>query len=118
MNKSLLIDSLGISQNTFNSFKGYEFNIYNEIWILDINVTLNLTCLKRLKEDVRHDVIFTLTNFARYSSSFHTANMSKYIAKYIEISGEDHFSIKGLLNYKNFYSAKKDKYKIDILRIF
>lgn len=118
VNKSLLIDSLGISQDTFSSFKGYEFNIYNEIWILDINVTLNLTCLKRLKEDVRHDVIFTLTNFARYSSSFHTANMSKYIAKYIEISGEDHFSIKGLLNYKNFYSSKKEEYKVAMLRVF
>ncbi|PKH30220.1 site-specific integrase [Acinetobacter radioresistens] len=118
VNKSLLIDSLGISQNTFSSFKGYEFNIYNETWILDINVTLNLTYLKRLKEDVRHDVIFTLTNFARYSSSFHTANMSKYIAKYIEISGEDHFSIEGLLNYKNFYSSKKEEYKVAMLRVF
>ena len=118
VNKSLLIDSLGISQDTFSSFKGYEFNIYNEIWILDINVTLNLTCLKRLKEDVQHDVIFTLTNFARYSSSSHTANMSKYIAKYIEISGEDHFSIKGLLNYKNFYSSKKEEYKVAMLRVF
>lgn len=34
MSKLLQVDSLDKSQNTFTSFKGYEFNIYNEIWIL------------------------------------------------------------------------------------
>lgn len=65
MNKSILIDSFDKSQDILISFKGYEFNIHNEIWVLDINVTLNLMYLKRLKEDVQHDVLFTLSNFAR-----------------------------------------------------
>ena len=118
MNKSIRIDSLDKSQNTFTSFKGYEFNIYDEIWVLDINVTLNLTFVKRLREDIQHDVLSTLSNFAQYSSSFHTANMGKYIAKYIEVTDQDHFSIKSLLNYKNFYSAEKDEYKVAMLRVF
>ena len=118
MNKSTRNDSLNKWQNTFTSFKGYEFNIYDEIWVLDINVTLNLTFVKRLREDIQHDVLSTLSNFAQYSSSFHTANMGKYIAKYIEVTDQDHFSIKGLLNYKNFYSAKKDEYKVAMLRVF
>lgn len=118
MNKSLRVNSFDKSQKIFTSFKGYEFHIHNEIWVLDINVTLNLMYLKRLKEDIQHDVLFTLSNFARYSSSSHTANMSKYIAKYIEITDQDHFSVEGLLNYKNFYSAKKDEYKVAMLRVF
>src|SRR5690606_9320879 len=118
MNKSTGNERLNKSQNTFTSFKGYEFDLYDEIWVLDINVTLNLTFVKRLKEDIQHDVLSTLSNFAQYSSSFHTANMGKYIAKYIEITDQDHFSIKGLLNYKNFYSAKKEEYKVAMLRVF
>ncbi len=118
MNKSTGNERLNKSQNTFTSFKGYEFDLYDEIWVLDINVTLNLTFVKRLKEDIQHDVLSTISNFAQYSSSFHTANMGKYIAKYIEITDQDHFSIKGLLNYKNFYSAKKEEYKVAMLRVF
>lgn len=118
MNKSLRVDSLDKSQGTFTSFKGYEFDIYDNEWVLDINVRITLNYLKLLEDDVQHDVLFTLAHFAQYSSSFHTSNMNKYIAKYIEITGEDHFSIKGLLNYKNFYSSKKEEYKIAMLRVF
>ncbi|WP_180134381.1 hypothetical protein [Acinetobacter sp. YH12071] len=60
MNKSTRNDSLNKWQNTFTSFKGYEFNIYDEIWVLDINVTLNLTFVKRLREDIQHDVLSAL----------------------------------------------------------
>jgi integrase len=118
MNKSLLVDSFDKSKNTFISFKGYEFHIFDNKWFLDINATLNLNYVNFLKEDVKYDVLLTLSNFAQYSSSFHTANMNKYIAKYVEITQQDHFSVEGLLNYKNFYSSKKDEYKVAMLRVF
>ncbi len=109
MNKSLLVDSFDKSKNTFISFKGYEFHIFDNKWFLDINATLNLNYVNFLKEDVKYDVLLTLSNFAQYSSSFHTANMNKYIAKYVEITQQDHFSIEGLLNYKIFILQKNEQ---------
>lgn len=105
-------------QGTYISFKGYEFNIYDDYWVLDINTTLNVKALKTLHKDILQDVLLTLVSFSKNSSSFHAANMCKYVAKYIEITNEDHFSILGLLNYKNYYSSKKDEYKVAMLRVF
>ena len=118
MNKSIRIDSLDKSQNTFTSFKGYEFSIDDQKWVLDINKTIDISRIRNFEFSVQSDVVMTLVHFAKYSSSSHTANMCEYIGKYFDITGEDHFSIKGLLNYKNFYSAKKDEYKVAMLRVF
>lgn len=108
----------GIGQDTFISFKGYEFNLYDDYWALDINTTINVKTLRTLHKDILQDVLLTLASFSKNSSSFHAANMCKYVAKYLEITNEDHFSILGLLNYKNYYSSKKDEYKVAMLRVF
>lgn len=105
-------------QDTCISFKGYEFNIYDDYWILDINTTINVKTLRAIRKDILQDVLLTLASFSKNSSSFHAANMCKYVAKYLEITNEDHFSILGLLNYKNYYSSKKDEYKVAMLRVF
>lgn len=110
--------SIGIPQQSLISFKGYEFELNDNFWTLDINVTLNMTTLKSLRQDVLIDVLLTLSHFARYSSSFHTANMKKYIDKYIEIVGEDNFSIQGIFNFKNHFNNKKEEYKLGMLRVF
>lgn len=118
MSKSFQADSSDKSQNTFTSFKGYEFYLYDDYWVLDINTTLKITNLKLLREDVLQDVLITLASFSKFSSSSHAANMCKYVAKYLEITNADHFSLEGLLNYKNFYSSKKEEYKVAMLRVF
>lgn len=110
--------SIGIPQKSLISFKGYEFELNDNFWTLDINVTLNMITLRSLRQDVLIDVLLTLSHFARYSSSFHTANMKKYIDKYIEIVGEDNFSIQGVLNFKNHFNNKKEEYKLGMLRVF
>ena len=107
-----------MGQDTFISFKGYEFELYDDYWTLDINTTINVKTLRRLHKDILHDVLLTLASFSKNCSSFHAANMCKYVAKYLEITNEDHFSILGLLNYKNYYSTKKDEYKVAMLRVF
>lgn len=66
-------DNLNFAQDTFTSFKGYEFNINDDFWILDINTTINVKDLRNLRADVLHEVLLTLAFFAQYSSSFHTA---------------------------------------------
>ena len=103
MNKSTRNDSLNKWQNTFTSFKGYEFSIDDQKWILDINKTIDISRIRNYEFSVQSDVIMTLVHFAKYSSSSHTANMCEYIGKYFDITEENHFSIKGLLNYMNFY---------------
>lgn len=118
MNKLNFIDSLEKSKNTFISFKGYEFNIFDEKWVLDINKTIDISRVRAYEITVQSDIIMTLVHFARYSSSSHTANMCEYIGKYSDVTGESHFSVEGLLNYKNFYSSKKEEYKVAMLRVF
>lgn len=118
MNKSIQTDSFDESQNTFTSFKGYEFTIDDQKWVLDINKTIDISRVRNYEFSVQSEIVMTLAHFAKYSSSSHTANMCEYIVKYSDITGEDHFSIKGLLNYKNFYSSKKDEYKVAMLRVF
>ncbi|WP_019385592.1 site-specific integrase [Acinetobacter venetianus] len=118
MSKLLQVDSLDKSQKTFTSFKGYEFSIDDQKWVLDINKTIDISRVRNYEFSVQSEIVMTLANFAKYSSSSHTANMCEYIGKYSDITGEDHFSIKGLLNYKNFYSSKKEEYKVAMLRVF
>ena len=108
MSKLPQFDCLDRSQNTFNSFKGYEFSIDDQKWVLDINKTIDISRVRNYEFSVQSEIVMTLAHFAKYSSSSHTANMCEYIGKYSDITGEDHFSIKGLLNYKNFYSSKKE----------
>lgn len=118
LNKSLRVDILDKSQKSFTSFKGYEFSIDHQKWVLDINKTIDISRVRNYEFSVQSDIVMTLAHFAKYSSSSHTANMCEYIGKYSDITGEDHFSIKGLLNYKNFYSSKKEDYKVAMLRVF
>lgn len=118
MNKSLRVDSFDKSKKIFTSFKGYEFSIDDQKWVLDINKTIDISRVRNYEFSVQSEIVMTLAHFAKYSSSSHTANMCEYIGKYSDITGEDHFSIKGLLNYKNFYSSKKDEYKVAMLRVF
>ena len=49
MNKSIRIDSLDKSQNTFTSFKGYEFSIDDQKWVLDINKTIDISRIRNFE---------------------------------------------------------------------
>lgn len=107
-----------IGQDTFISFKGYEFNRNERKWVLDINKTMDITRIWSFDSSTQMDVIQALIHFARFSSSSHTVNMCEYVGKYWEITGLKRFTLEGLLNYKNFYSSKKDEYKVAMLRVF
>ncbi|MFM2331648.1 MAG: hypothetical protein RIQ74_471 [Pseudomonadota bacterium] len=56
MNKSIRIDSLDKSQNTFTSFKGYEFSIDDQKWVLDINKTIDISRIRNFEFSVQSDV--------------------------------------------------------------
>jgi len=111
-------DNLNFVQDIFTSFKGYEFNISDQKWVLDINKTVDITRLWNFEPSIQFDIIQTLVHFARFSSSSHTVNMCEYIGKYWEITNQKTFTLEGILNYKNYYSSKKEEYKVAMLRVF
>lgn len=109
---------LDFDQDTYISFKGYEFNINDQKWVLDINKTLDINKIWNFEPTTRAEVIQALAHFAKFSSSSHTVNMCEYVGKYWEITSLKNFTLEGLLNYKNYYSSKKDEYKVAMLRVF
>ncbi|WP_411687436.1 site-specific integrase [Acinetobacter indicus] len=118
MNKSIRIDSLDKSQNTFTTFKGYQVDIYDHTWVLDINNKADMSNLSKFSEEVRSDVLNTFINFAKYSSSTHAAEMIRYALKYPDLTGESEFTLKGILEYKKYFNDKKYEYKLAKFRVF
>ncbi|MCP0915262.1 site-specific integrase [Acinetobacter indicus] len=118
MNKSIRIDSLDKSQNTFTTFKGYQVDIYDHTWVLDINNKVDISNLSKFSEEVRSDVLNTFINFAKYSSSTHAAEMIRYALKYPDLTGESEFTLKGILEYKKYFNDKKYEYKLAKFRVF
>ena len=118
MNKSIRIDSLDKSQNTFTSFKGYQIDIYDHTWVLDINNKIDMSNLSKFSDEVRSDVLNTFINFAKYSSSTHAVEMIRYALKYPDLTGESEFTLKGILEYKKYFNDKKYEYKLAKFRVF
>ncbi len=104
-------DNLNFVQDIFTSFKGYEFNINDQKWVLDINKTVDITRLWNFEPSIQFDIIQTLVHFARFSSSSHTVNMCEYIGKYWEITNQKTFTLEGILNYKNYGGVSKSMLK-------
>lgn len=97
MTKLLQVDSLDKPPNSFISFKGFEVDIYDHTWVLDINHTVNMLNLSKFSEKVRADVLNTFIHFAKYSSSTHAKEMIRYALKYPVLTGESEITLKGIL---------------------
>lgn len=111
-------NSVDIPQQVFTSFKGYQVDIYDNFWMLDINKTANLSNLSKFSADIRSDILKTFIHFAKYSSSTHATEMIRYALRYPDITGETTFTLKGVLNYKNYFSDKKYEYKTAKFKVF
>lgn len=118
MDKLIQAESLEKSQNIFISFKGYEVDIDDDIWVLDINQQVNMSNLSKFSEIVRSDILNTFIHFATYSSSTHATEMIRYALKYPDLTGESEITLKGILEYKNYYIDKKYEYKLGKFRVF
>lgn len=118
MSKLPQVDSLDKSKNTFTTFKGYQVDIYDHTWVLDINNKADMSNLSKFSEEVRSDVLNTFINFAKYSSSTHAAEMIRYALKYPDLTGESEFTLKGILEYKKYFNDKKYEYKLAKFRVF
>ncbi|MDR9525702.1 site-specific integrase [Acinetobacter baumannii] len=118
MTKLLQVDSLDKPPNSFISFKGFEVDIYDHTWVLDINHTVNMLNLSKFSEKVRADVLNTFIHFAKYSSSTHAKEMIRYALKYPVLTGESEITLKGILEYKNYFNDKRYEYKLAKFRVF
>lgn len=118
MSKSFQADSSDKSQNTFTSFKGYQIDIYDDTWVLDINQTVSILNISKFSEEVRNDILNTFIYFAKYSSSTHATEMIRYALKYPDLTGESEITLKGVLQYKQYFNDKKYEYKLGKFRVF
>ncbi|MEN8428372.1 site-specific integrase [Acinetobacter towneri] len=118
MSKIPQVDGLDKSKNTFTTFKGYQVDIYDDTWVLDINNKVDMSNLSKFSEEVRSDVLNTFINFAKYSSSTHAVEMIRYALKYPDLTGESEFTLKGILEYKKYFNDKKYEYKLAKFRVF
>lgn len=118
MSKIPQVDSLDKSKNTFTTFKGYQIDIYDHTWVLDINNKIDMSNLSKFSDEVRSDVLNTFINFAKYSSSTHAVEMIRYALKYPDLTGESEFTLKGILEYKKYFNDKKYEYKLAKFRVF
>lgn len=110
--------NLDFTQDSFVSFKGYQCNKSDQKWILDINKTMDIHRIRNFELPTQLDIINTLVYFCRFSSSSHAVNMCEYVGKYWEITKNSNFTLEGILNFKNYYSSKKEEYKVAMLRVF
>ncbi len=99
------------------SHNGFEFNYSKNKWILNRNITLNISCLNFFDTPLNRDIRSTLLNFAINHSADHTNNILKSIIFYKKITNQSKFSIEGFISFKNL-TPKKNWYRISILRTF
>lgn len=105
-------------QEEFISFRGYKINVYDRIWVLDINEKAFLKKISLFSESVKNEILNTFIYYAKYLSSTYTSKTIYYVLKYPEITGEKSFTLKGILAYKRYYNSKRDEPKVAILRTF
>ncbi|AZG34586.1 site-specific integrase [Shewanella psychromarinicola] len=96
---------------------GFEFDYLDDVWILNRNVTVNVSFLVQFNDRLAEDVIDTLVHYAENHSAHHVSNLAKSLKLYLMASDTDSFSEHGFLAFKSSLS-KKNQYKLSIVRGF
>lgn len=98
--------------------EGYAFDLESDVWVLDKNVSLNVSPVSALLAEYQRDGFRkTLAFFAENYSSHHAQNlMMRFYAMLSFSSGED-LTVDTLINYRSSLDAKQDWY-IGVIRVF
>ncbi|WP_157819294.1 site-specific integrase [Mariprofundus aestuarium] len=99
------------------SFNGYEFDICSDVWKLNINVEINVSFIDEFSLEIQDDLRATLAYFAENKSVGHTANVCREIKGYLK-NGFKTITQEGVISYKSKFLAKKDEYRLGVLRVF
>ncbi|MFT4803098.1 MAG: integrase [Psychroserpens sp.] len=98
------------------SFHGYEFDIEDEMWVLNKERTINTSFIRSFSPSIQNNIRSTLSYFAEHKSAAHTANIHREIKAYLS-TGETTITEYGLLTFKSGL-AKKGEYRVAVLRVF
>lgn len=100
------------------SFNGYEFDIYSDIWQLNINKYLNVRFVVEFDPLIQDEIRDTLVYFAETKSAYHAFNVCLAIKNYFDKTGFRVINEQGLLTYKSIYSDRSEEYRLGVLRVF
>lgn len=101
------------------SFNGYEFNIYDNNWVLNREVIVRVGhALSGFDRHVVEDIRSALVYFAETKSAHYTEKMCEYLIRYVKTTNQSTFNEKGLLAFKQLFPDKNDHDKPSTLRAF
>lgn len=98
------------------SFHGYEFDTETDKWTLSKERSLKTDFIGSFAPSIQEDIRGTLIFFAEHKSAAHTQNVHREIKAYLA-TGETTITEYGLLKFKSGL-AKKDEYRVGVLRVF
>lgn len=99
------------------SYSGFEFDYLENIWVLNRNVTVDLSFLDQFSSLIVDDIRETLLHFAENSSAPHVRNLIDNLKLYLKLSNDIGFSESGFLTLKGSL-LKENEYKLSVVRGF
>lgn len=105
------------SNTTTVSFRGFEFDYNDDIWVLNRNIKVNVGFIRSLDQQLSADIIETLVYFAEGYSAGYTSILTKDLKRFFNHSEANIVSVSSLVNYKNSLS-KSEEPRIAVVRTF
>ncbi|WP_219703975.1 site-specific integrase [Marinomonas lutimaris] len=91
-------------ESLYVSLRGFEFDFNQDKWVLNRNITINLSFLERFNRPLAVDIRKTFLYFAENYSPKYVQSFAENIKKYMDISELDEFSVLGFQKMKLFLS--------------
>lgn len=91
-------------ESLYVSLRGFEFDFNQDKWVLNRNITINLSFLERFNRPLAVDIRKTFLYFAENYSPKYVQSFAENIKKYMDISEFDEFSVLGFQKMKLFLS--------------
>lgn len=104
-------------ESLYVSLRGVQFDFHQDNWVLNRNITINLSFLESFNTFLAEDIRETLLYFSENYSAGYVASFTKCLRRYSEISGFNELTELGLLKMKRFLS-KAGEPQLATLRTF
>ena len=97
----------------------YEFDVYDDLWQLDANKSLNFELLAPLNLDPKFEINFklALADYASEFSSSYTDNLFRYCRWFFAVGVTGKINEEHVINYKATLT-KSTEYKLGYIRAF
>jgi|GEM_PF-276912 len=102
--------------NSRISSGGFEFQITDDMWVLDSEKTVGVKFVQMFSEEFRENILYTLTYFAETRSAAYVGMLACELRRFLR-HGRG-FKLSGLLEYKQSIPEKSRDHCTSILRAF